>query len=210
MTNRRQREKFDVTRHRTATWIAAAGAVVTVTFALLTLGRSEGPYAVLIFLGACVVLGLTAVVTAPLFRRRRARLPDAVRAAHPGAPVIPARSAPATRKDAGLAGAATDGLGKWTTSTIALAVLPDRVEVWVRGDQRPRWAVRRADAEIGVESLRFPGQTPDLPGIRMSDGERSVHFIPYYPDIRRRRQVAHLERALHDLGENPADHLRTR
>jgi hypothetical protein len=207
----RPRQKYHASEHRKALWIGAASCVVSGVVLLVAALRDPywyiaGPIAG----GVLLLIVLILALMAPKYRKRREGLLKAVQAARPGVPIVPALGVSEIREDARRAGASTDNLSPWVASPVALAVLPDLVEVWVWGDSGPRWAIRRAGAQISAESLGSGSKwaaTPGTPGIRVSDGERSVHCIPYYQDIPRHNRIRHVEQALCDLGENPARHI---
>lgn len=207
-----RREKFSKSERRKVLWLGLATCVVSGAGMTVAAVREPDTYiAGPLTAGAVVLLiVLSAVLTAPMYRKRRDGMLKTIQAARPNVPVVVAVGAGVTREDARRAGVSTDNLSPWVTSTVALAVLPDLVEVWVWGDSKPRWAIRRAGAEISVEALGSGikwAKTPSTPGIRVSDGERSVHCVPNYSGISRRNRMGHIEQALRDLGENPADHI---
>lgn len=137
------------------------------------------------------------------YRIRQERHVAQVRQARPDAVVIPAYSSRDLWSDAVDAGADPRGITRTLTTTLALALVGDTAEVWIRGDQEPRWSVRITGARIEPQEIAM-GETSQL-GLRISDGSTSVSFIPYY---RRSTRVRAVERALQDLGEDPADYLK--
>jgi hypothetical protein len=209
----RQHKKFGDADRRKVMWILFVAAFVGCILLLPRIWRT--PYtdvAVPVMVGTFLLGLITTGIWLAVQRKRRDGLLKAVQAARPGVPVILALGTSATREDALRAGVGTNGFNQWSgTSSLALAVLPDVVEVWVRGDQWPRWGIRRAGAEIGVRTMHLGSTRGPQPrgviGLLVSDGERSVHCVPYYRTISGRRHVAHVEQALRDLGLNPAFYL---
>ena len=137
-----------------------------------------------------------------VYAARRRRLIEAVSAARPGVSLIPAYAAGTVRAEAAYGGADVRGMPRYNTVMLVVAVLRDRLEVWVPKDDQPRWTVMRTGADIGI--VRLPIGNSTQPAIRVTDGTRSVSFVPYHEGLGR---AARLEKALRDLGEDSTDHL---
>jgi hypothetical protein len=136
--------------------------------------------------GLVVLTGAIAVCNG-----RRDRFQNFVAAARPGATTIPALA----ESPRGLAGMAP--------TTIVLAVLDDHVEVWANRSA-PLATIPLTGAEVGVQQV-FTTRTQNHPGVRVANGAASVSFVPHYSALVNPSDV---ERALRELGEDPADHLR--
>lgn len=172
-----------------------------VTSVLLSTPEDQGGQAGAVGV-ALVFVAVTTILLFFLYSYRRTRLADLVNDARPSATVIPCYASGGLRQEATEAGAMATGLAWYLTTTLALTVLDDRVEVWVRGDREPRWAVMRAGMRIEVRGVLIGSNSQ--PGIRIADTRAAVSFVPHYA---RTGQGARLERALRDLGEDPARHL---
>lgn len=158
--------------------------------------------ALLIALAAVAFVVLLVLLLLPRYVARRDRLLTQVRQARPSAVVVPAYSSRDVWSDAVEAGVSTRGITRTWTTTLALAVVGDHVEVWVRGDREPRWSVRLKGARVEIRQIEM-GQTSQL-GLRIFDGAKGVSFVPHYGLA---NSVSSVEQALRDLGEDPADHL---
>lgn len=135
--------------------------------------------------GLGIVTGLVLVLGAvSVHNRMRNRLRDAVVRSRPGAVVIPAFA---------------EGP---LPSALAIAVLGDRIEVW-DGGGRHRTTMALTGATISVQRVRTGGGS--YPGLRIEQGGDSLSFVPHFAATVR---ASDLERALRELGEDPADHLR--
>jgi hypothetical protein len=210
-----QTTKFSTRKHRRRLWVGwALGCLLAVVGVATGLrypsatGRSFDERLTPLVGGivaGVVICGVVIAIAVPILFRRLDMLVQFVSRARPGAAIIPGSGSKETRRDARRVGVSVRRLGG--TSILALAVLPDHIEVWARKDLTPRWTISRAGAEVGIISIEHSGvglKTRSLPGIRVSDGERSVHLFPGYPGLDR---PASRERALRDLGADPADHI---
>lgn len=210
-----QTTRFSTRKHRRRLWIGwALGVVLAVVGIATTLrypsatGRSLDERPIPLVGGIVTGVVICAVVIAiavPILLRRLDILVQFVSRARPGAAIIPGSGSKETRRDARRVGVSARRLGG--TSILVLAVLPDHMEIWARKDLAPRWTISRAGAEIEIISIEHTGvglNTRSLPGLRVSDGERSVHLFPGYPGLDR---PASRERALRDLGADPAAHI---
>ncbi|WP_123814953.1 hypothetical protein [Myceligenerans xiligouense] len=156
----------------------------------------------LIAVTAVAFVVLLVVLVLPPYTARRDRLVAQVRQARSDAVVIPAYSSRDLWSEAVEAGAGTGGIARRLTTTLAVALVGDTAEIWIRDDREPRWFVRRTDSRVELRQIEM-GQTSQL-GLRISDGVRSVSFVPHYGVT---NTIGSVERALADLGEDPADHL---
>jgi hypothetical protein len=187
--------ELDRRRKRAALWIVTVCVVtVGVTFALTLVASSSGytdrsaRKLIGTVLGLGIGLALVAVVVL-VHAGGRSRLRALVAEAHPDATVIPAYAE------------SPGGLTGWVSVTIAVAVLTDHLEVWADG-RAPLSTMPLADAEVRVQGVLV--STSRYPGIRVTSGTDSVSFVPAYSAAAGR--PADLERALHELGEDLADH----
>lgn len=156
----------------------------------------------LLVVAAAAALVVLIVLLLGRYGAKRDRLVALVRQERPGAAVVPAYSSRDLRADAVAAGVATHGIARKLTTTLVLALVGDDAEVWIRGDRGPRWSVRLTAARVELREIDM-GQSRQL-GLRIADGTRSVSFVPHYRGL---SDVGSVERALSDLGEEPADHL---
>lgn len=204
------RPKVSARRYRIGLWAVAVISLVGAGLGLI--GRSMSQSAIhggdwrvdasLIAVTAVAFVVLLALLILPRYTARRDRLVAQVRQARPAAVVIPAYSSRDLWSDAVEAGVGTGGIARRLTTTLAVALVGDTAEIWIRGDREPRWSVRRTGARVELRQVEM-GQTSQL-GLRISDGIRGVSFVPHYGVT---NTIGSVERALMDLGEDPADHL---
>lgn len=131
--------------------------------------------AVLLLLAICVVtvavvLGRVRGLAAHVGRQRT------------GATVVPAFTTAETLDEARAAGASSRGWLPVGGSPISLAVLPDRVEVWARKDDAPRWTIRRTPDAAHTASGTYGSRTVEA--LRVSDGISAVTVVPAYRPLR--------------------------
>jgi hypothetical protein len=148
-----------------------------------------------------VVLAVIIPLAWRTYARRRTGHLEMVQAARPDATIIPAFTGRDSLKGLTSTGASGFRIPKYSV-IVALAVLDDRVEVWVRGGERPWGTVQRRCLAVRVGMVTEPRWS--RPGIRIDDGTSSVAFVPHYPRTDRATQF---ERALRALGEDPAIHV---
>lgn len=146
-------------------------------------------------------------------RWRRLETTAAAARQHPAAVLVP-----------GYAGAGMYGLAaergvlprSWERSRqsdmqVVLAVLPDRVEVWVHSAQEPLWSVRRVEHGARIERAtvqEYYGTDRDRDELWFRDGEASAGVFPEYtqrPVVLRDHPALDLERALREIGLPPDD-----
>lgn len=136
-----------------------------------------------------------------LLARRVSRL-------RPGVPVIAAVTTIETRADARMSGAVERGWDELGGSPVALAVLPDRVEVWAAGEDRPRWAITRRPefppaAVLGTMPLSGVVRVQPTPALQFTDGVSRVTVLPVYSAFgvsAPARAMAAVQRTLAELG----------
>lgn len=196
------RSRLNVGRHRRGRWLLGSVVVVVGVFSLVARYWFEDAESRVAGLIAVGLVALLVAVLLSIYSGRRDRLMTRVVRARPAATVIPGYCSSDLRDDAIRAGVPTRGLAAFFTTTLALAVLDDRVEVWIRGDRQPRWSVRRAGADVSLHRV-WMGRSHAL-GIRVSDGDAAVTFVPHHEGV---LGFARLDRALRELGEDPGDHL---
>ncbi|MFI2103645.1 hypothetical protein ACH436_10145 [Isoptericola sp. NPDC019693] len=146
---------------------------------------------------ALLVVALVVVVTLAVVVRRAGAVAGHVARQRPGAVVVPAFTTSETLDEARAAGASTRGIAPMGGSPAALAVVGDRVEVWVRREPGPRWAVRRAPG--GTTQVGAVYGTRETPALRVADGGATVTVVPAYHPLRAagglaRDDVAHAVR----------------
>ena len=150
-------------------------------------GRGD-PLTALVAVGLGLVI-ITVIVVAQTGRRTRLRRLVAV--ARPDATLIPAFAE------------SPGGLTGQVPVTILVAVLTDRMEVWA-GGREPLSTLTLTDADVRVDGVLTGSRR--YRGIRVTNGACSVAFVPAYSALV--GLTADLERALRELGEDPADHVR--
>lgn len=119
----------------------------------------------------------------------------------PGAVVIPGYTTAETRVEARLLGAPERGWNQMGGTPVAIAALPDRFEVWARGEDRPRWVVLRRP-EFAPMAVRGSIGVRRPPSLRLVDGRAQVTLAPAYAALRGTvvGSRADLARALAELG----------
>ncbi|MBL0885428.1 hypothetical protein [Myceligenerans indicum] len=145
---------------------------------MIQLDRVEGAaiwVAVLLLLAVCV-LTVAAVL------RRVSGLAAHVGRQRAGATVVPAFTTAETLDEARAAGASSGGWLPVGGSPISLAVLPDRVEVWARKEQAPRWSIQRTPGAAQTASGTYGSRTVEA--LRVSDGVSAVTVVPAYRPLR--------------------------
>ncbi|MEU4361474.1 hypothetical protein [Promicromonospora sp. NPDC023987] len=94
---------------------------------------------------------------------------------------------------------------------VVLAVLPDRVEVWVHGAQEPLWSVRRVEHGAAIERGTVQsdyGRDDDRDVLWFRDGAAAAGVFPQYTVrllILRDYPALDLRRALRETGVLPDD-----
>jgi hypothetical protein len=114
--------------------------------------------------------------------------------------VIPALTAGEMLDIAGALGVPCTGLSGQGGSPVALALLPDRIEVWAKGDEAPRWwLVRSAITSIQVAPAVFGARKRDAVWVQATTGALAVQ--PAYRPLRSQGGAARadLERCVAEL-----------
>ncbi|GAB3104663.1 hypothetical protein [Isoptericola nanjingensis] len=148
---------------------------------------------------ALLVVALIVVVTLAVVVRRAGAVADHVARRRPGAVVVPAFTTSETLDEARTAGAPTRGIAPVGGSPAALAVVGDRVEVWVRREAGPRWAVRRVPG--GTTQVEAAYGTRETPALRVADDGATVTVVPAYHPLRATGGLAggDVARAVHEV-----------
>jgi hypothetical protein len=131
---------------------------------------------------ALLVVGLVVVVTLGAVLRRAGAVAAHAARQRPGARVIPAFTTAQTVDEARAVGASTRGWMPVGGSPLALVVLDDRVEVWARQEDRPRWAVRRLPGAAGEARAIYGSR--ETRALQVSDGLAAVTVVPAYRPLR--------------------------
>lgn len=188
-------------------WVAvvALGLAAAVRLAGQLVGDGTGwPF----LIGAGAVLVILVAVYAGLNAGARA-LVRRVAAQRPNATVALTVPAASMAETAALLGV-DHGLIKADASRYtAVAVLPDRVELWAGKGQEPHWWVPRTRdgvvlvhapmGRVAMDALRIAGNDPEAPEIVV----RPVP-LPVWLDVRRSHRQAAMEQLVRDLGQDPA------
>jgi hypothetical protein len=191
-------EKATESRRRTYGAVLGVVALVSVLRLLLTLRR--GGTGALVWVVAILVVAVVVVVTLAVVVRRVSGLAQHVARRRPGAVLIPAVTAGEMPDLAGSLGVSRRGLGGQGGSPVALAVLPDRVEVWLRGDEAPRWWVARtASTTVRVAPAVFGARRRDA--VWVEDTGAALAVQPAYRPLRAQCGAARaeLERCVQEL-----------
>ncbi|MEV7972328.1 hypothetical protein [Cellulomonas sp. NPDC089187] len=165
-----------------------------------------------VIVGVPLVLIIAAVLVVVLAGRPR-MLASRVARLRPGAVVIAAVTVIETRADARMSGAVERRWDELGGSPVALAALPDRIEVWAAGEDRPRWAItRRVEFPPTAVLATMPGagtvNVQPTPALLCTDGVSRVTVLPVYSSVGatspQRAQVS-VHRALAELGAPPSN-----
>lgn len=168
-------------RRNTYVWWLVAIAVVSVVRLVLLVRSGEAGGAV-IWIALMIVVALVVVVLA-VQTGKVGKVVARVRAARPGALVVPAVSAAQMVDIARALGVPTRGLGAQGGTPIALAVLPDRIEVWGRTDEVPRWWIPRSTVRsVHVAPAVFGSRTLDAVWVMADAG--AIAALPAYRPLR--------------------------
>jgi hypothetical protein len=92
----------------------------------------------------------------------------------------------------------------------AVAILPDRVELWAGKGQEPLWSVPRRPGGVTLVHAPIGGMTMDALRIAASETEEIVVRavpLPIWLDARRKHRQAATEQLVRDLGQDPAQVL---
>ncbi len=87
-------------------------------------------------------------------------------------------------------------------SPVALAVLPDVIEVWGPRGTEPRWTVQRVPGGVGIDTAIYGNRFVRVVAIK--DGTREASFVPAYNPARAAGGLVvteDLERAVAELSE---------
>ncbi|PFG44293.1 hypothetical protein ATJ88_3015 [Isoptericola jiangsuensis] len=181
-------------RSRPLVTTGALAATVSVLIVLLYAGRigmhldDPGVLAlvgVLVLVAAVGVLAWCGVVSVRV--RSQVRRVDRHR---PGAPLVVGRPTTALTAQARALRAGTRGLPPDAADRehVVYAFLPDRVELWVRGDDAPRWWVTLpADVSAGTTGAGRSG----LDALTVRDGAATLELVPTSDDARAWPSRAH-------------------
>lgn len=176
-------------------------------FAIVLLRGVVAPeHRIWLFIGVPLALLIAGALVAGL-AGRPLLLAARVSRLRPGAVVIAARTTIETRADARLSGAVERRWDELGGSPVALAVLPDRVEVWAVGEDRPRWAVLRRPeqppaAVLGTLPVGGAVGVVPTPALLITDGRSRVTVVPVY-SVRGsspQRAAVDVQRALAQIG----------
>jgi hypothetical protein len=156
-------------------------------------------------IGALALLVTAGLVTGLAGRPRL--LAAKVSRLRPGATVIAGITTIETRGDARVSGAVDRRWDELGGSPVVLAALPDRIEVWAPGEDRPRWAItRRPDFPPVAVLASMPtggiAQVQSTPALLITDGVSRVTVIPVYSGFNAsapHRAQAGVQRALGEL-----------
>ncbi|MFC8731957.1 hypothetical protein ACFT5B_05810 [Luteimicrobium sp. NPDC057192] len=180
----------DVSRRRRLYLVGVAIVSVAAIWRAVYLVRTGSPSGVVILV-AIAVIALIVVVTLVLQVRRMRGVARRVAQARPGAAVVPALAAAELRTVAEALHVSVRGLGGVGGTPVALASLPDRIEVWVGRDAAPRWALPRdAVREVGVQPAGYGASQVDAVWVGARTGrlwngpDTAAVVLPAYRPLR--------------------------
>lgn len=202
--------QLDVSKHRRRRrLLVGVGGVMFVVVVLFGSRNSEGVLdggaeaAMTWAIVVAIVIAMIAVIM-PILNGERRRLARRASEARPGSTIISGNASADTKLDAP-EGVSRRGM-RIGGGPLVIALLPQTIEVWSRGDAAPRWTIDRAKAEVAVGYQRN-GNASAL-GIFISDGAQTVRFLPADDSLGMFNEVGRVESALRALGEDPERHLK--
>ncbi len=172
---------MDARSRRTAFVAALVVLAVASVARLVVTVRRDGIDDAALWIALLVVVAVVAVTLWVVVRRAGAVAAHAARR-RPGARVIPAFTTAQTVDQAHALGASARGWMPMGGSPVALAVLGDRVEVWARAEDLPRWVVRRLPGAAG--EVRAVYGSRETRALHVSDGAAAVTVVPAYRPLR--------------------------
>lgn len=185
---------------RQTAYIVSAVVFLAVCVARLVTGGTPAFWA---FAIGIAVVGIVVAIVLPRTSRRLARTTDHALARRPGAITVPAYSCAEMHAIAQAHGVSAQGLSRHGGSPLAIAVLADRFEVWVRLEETPRWTVMR-NPQTQVVSARGGYGNREVNAVAVVDETGTPGFlvVPAYRPIRNMggSDAEGLQRALAALG----------
>lgn len=180
----------DVSRRRRLYLVAIAIFSVVSIWRLVHLLRSGSPSGVIIVV-ALGLIALIVVVTLVLQVARVRGVARRVSRALPGATVVPGLAPAELRTIAAALRVSVRGLGGVGGTPVAVAALPDRIEVWVGRDSAARWTLPRgAVREIAVQPASYGSSQVDAVWVTARTGrlwsgpDAAVVVLPAYRPLR--------------------------
>jgi hypothetical protein len=202
----------DVSRRRRLYLVGVAIVSVAAIWRAVYLLRTGSPSGVVIVV-AVALIALIVVVALVLQVARMRGVARRVTRARPGAVVVPALAPAELRSIAEALHVPVRGLGGVGGTPVALAGLPDRVEVWVGRDDGPRWALPRAAVrEVWVQPATYGASRVDCVWVSARSGrlwngpDTAAVVLPAYRPLRAMfggRVGQDLGRAVAALTEQP-------
>jgi hypothetical protein len=188
-------------------FLLGSGAPLSPPNYLLALGGTVGVY-VLWWIGVALVV---AAGPGRRTRWRRRRTLAAAARRRPGAVLVPGYAGKGMYDQADERGVLPRTWRRaWQDDRqVVLAVLPDRVEVWVHGAEEPLWSVRRVEHGVRIERTTVQSgyeHDTDRDELWFDDGAASAGIAPEYKMralILRDHKALDLERALREIGLSP-------
>lgn len=169
-------------RSRRALFVAVLALFATISVARLVVTLRRGAIEYAAIWVALLVVVLAVVVTLGVVVRRAGAVAAHAARQRPGARVIPAFTTAQTVDQARALGASARGWMAVGGSPVALAITGDRVEVWARQEDRPRWAVRRLPGAAGEARAVYGSRKARA--LHVSDGVAAVTVVPAYRPLR--------------------------
>jgi hypothetical protein len=171
--------------------LAACVSVLIVLLYATRIGRHLDEPAVLLFVGAAVVVSALGVAAwcGTVSVRVRAQV-ERVARLRPGAPLVVGRPTTALTAQARALRAGTRGLPPDAPDRehVVYAFLGDRVELWVRGDDAPRWWVT-LPAPVAEGTTRGGGR--GLTTLTVRDAVARLELVPTSTEARAWPGAAH-------------------
>lgn len=193
-------------------WVAvfAVGLGAMLRIASLSMKDAEAFWPIV--LGLLVVLVAVVVIYAVLNASARA-LVRRVAVSRPTATVVLTMPAATMVDTAARIGANRAGIRADGSKYTAIAILPDRIELWVGRTPEPRWSVRRThDDVVALVHTRIGATSMDT--LRLAEHEHDEATIvvrpvpiPIWLDFSKKRRQAAMEQLVRDLGRDPVQVL---
>ena len=180
----------DVSRRRRLYLVGVAIVSVAAIGRAVYLLRTGSPSGVVIVVAIALIALIVAVALVVQVARMRG-VARRVTQARPAAVVVPAVAPAELRTIAEALRVPVRGLGGVGGTPVALASLPDRIEVWVGRDEAPRWALPRdAVREVGIRPASYGASQVDAVWVGARTGrlwngpDTAAVVLPAYRPLR--------------------------
>ena len=195
-------------------WIAliavGLGGVLRLTYLSAEDGEAFWP----ILIGLLIVLAAVVVIYAALNASARG-LVLRVAENRPTATVVLTMPAALMVDTAARIGANGAGIRADGSKYTAIAILPDRIELWAGRTPEPRWSVRRThESVVALVHTKTGSTSMDALCLAADEHDEAMIVVrpvprPIWLDFSRKRRQAAMEQLIRDLGRDPAQVLGT-